>query len=813
MAQGRRDPLRPLVAAGHARHRGGAPNDGTRTQGNRLPRAGAEPASVLASGGNGGGLTMERGTGWSGSRRLLRRVCDVMAAALDAQGRLDEVVRIIAADMVAEVCSVYLLRAGDVLELFATVGLKGDAVHVTRLRVGEGLVGDIAAHARPLALSDAQAHPSYAYRPETGEEIYHSLLGVPILRGGRVIGVVVVQNRARRQYTEEEVEALQTLAMVLAELIAGGQLVDPAETHPADGIALLPLRLEGVELSAGVGMGLAVLHNPRIVVHRLVAEDTEAELDRVSKALSGMHSALDDLLASSHFAAGGEHRDILETYRMFAQDRGWAGRIHEAVEGGLTAEAAVQKVQDDIRAQMAHITDPYLRERLLDFEDLTGRLLQHLGGQEASSAAMDLPEDVVLIARSLGPAELLDYELKRLRAVVIAEGSATAHVAIVARALDLPVLGGVKEVLSSVDPLDPVIVDADNGQMFIRPGEDVQQTFYESVRARAVRKAAYFSMRDLPAVTRDGTRVSLNINAGLLADLAQMDETGADGVGLYRTEIPFMVRSSFPNVSEQTVFYRKVLKQAGGRPVVFRTLDVGGDKLLSYMRFAKEDNPAMGWRSIRIGLDQPVLLRQQLRALIRAAAGRELAVMFPMIAEVAELDAARAILDLELERARRRKQPSPDRVSVGAMLEVPALAWQLEALLRRVDFISVGSNDLLQFLFASDRANPNISERYDMLSPPVLSLLHSVIEACGDARVPLAICGEVAGRPLEAMALVGLGFRSLSMAPASIGPVKAMLRSLDIRPLRQYLDRLRHGPGHSLRGQLRSFAQDHGIAI
>jgi phosphotransferase system enzyme I (PtsP) len=589
--------------------------------------------------------------------------------------------------------------------------------------------------------------------------------------------------------------------------------VDPAETRLADGIGLLPLRLEGVRLNAGLAAGRAVLHNPRIVVHRLVAEDTEEELGRLAEAVSGMHSALDDLLAGAELSSGGEPSDILEAYRMIAEDRGWLGRIREAVATGLTAEAAVQKGQDDTRARMSHVTDPYLRDRLLDFEDLTNRLLQHLAGEGGTAATRDLPDDVVLIARSLGPAELLDYERRRLRALVLEEGSATAHVSIIARALDLPVLGRVQDVLSKIDPLDHVIVDADNAQMFVRPGEDVLQAFEQSMRARAERKAAYASIRNLPAVTRDGVSVSLKINAGLLADLHQLREWGADGVGLYRTEIPFMVRSTFPNAEEQTRFYRKVFEQAGGRPVAFRTLDIGGDKLLPYMPYAREDNPAMGWRSIRIGLDHPVLLRQQLRALVRAAAGHRLEVMFPMISEVAEFEAARAIFDLELERAHSRGEPLPGEVRVGAMLEVPSLAWQLDALLPRVDFLSVGSNDLFQFLFASDRGNPNLSERYDILSPAVLSLLRAVVEACEKAEVPLAICGEMAGRPLEAMALVGVGFRTLSMTPPSIGPVKSMVRSLEIGPLGEFLATLYGSSAHSTRAKLKSYARDHGVAI
>lgn len=747
------------------------------------------------------------------SRRLLGRLRDVMAAGGKTQDRLDKIVKLIAVDMVAEVCSCYVMRAGEVLELFATEGLKASAVHQTRLRVGEGLVGDIAAHARPLTLSDAQSHPLYAYRPETGEEIFHSLMGVPMLRGGRVIGVLVVQNRTRRHYTEEEVETLETVAMVLAELVTSGELIRREELAPVDGNALLPLRREGVRLHGGVGIGVAVLHQPRITVRRFVAEDPEAELERLRTALAGMHSALDELFSSSDLADGGEHVDVLETYRMFAEDAGWIGRIGEAINTGLTAEAAVQKVNDDTRARMSQVNDPYIRERLHDLEDVANRLMQHLAGDGGTAASGDLPENVILIARSMGPTELLDYDRRRLRGLVLEDGSPTMHVAIVARALDIPVVGRVREALDKIDPLDPVIVDGDNAQVFIRPSDDIQDAFVESLRARAKRLAIYADLRDVPAVTTDGIDVKVHLNAGLLVDLQNLHASGADGIGLYRTEIPFMARSALPDVAAQTLLYTKILDQAAGKPVVFRSLDVGGDKVLPYWDSSAEDNPALGWRSIRITLDRPAVMRHQLRALIRATAGRELRVMFPMIAEVAELVHARAMLDMELQREAARSGQLPESIKVGTMMEVPALAWQLPALLKRVDFVSIGSNDLAQFLFAVDRGNPRIAERYDLLSPPMLSFLKDVIGKCDAAGVPISVCGEMAGRPLEAMALIGLGIRSLSVSAPSVGPVKMMVRSLSAGPLVQYIHTLLDLPDHSVREKLRFFALDHGVVI
>jgi phosphotransferase system enzyme I (PtsP) len=751
----------------------------------------------------------------TGSRRLLSRLRDVMAGPGSAQARLDRVVQIIAGDMVAEVCSVYLLRAGDILELCATEGLSPEAVHRTRLRLGEGLVGVIAATARSLALSDAQAHPNFAYRPETGEDIYHSLMGVPILRQGKVSGVLIVQNRALRHYTDDEVEALETIAMVLAELIASGGLVAPDELHAVGGIATLPHRLDGVRLNAGLAIGTAVLHEPDIVVRKLVAEDPAAELVRLETALAEMHVAIDQLLLRSELGESGEHRDILETYRLFAEDRGWLGRMQEAIASGLTAEAAVQKVREDTAQRMKHFVDPYIRERMADLEDLAMRLLRHLSGDAAQSArriAMQLP-DIVLVARNMGPAELLDYDRHSLRALVLEEGSPSAHVTIVARALEIPVVGRLNGLFANVEAGDQVVVDGDNAEILIRPTEDMLQSVEEALTERRTRAQRYRGLRDLPAVTLDGTPIRLLINAGLLLDLPALEATGADGIGLFRTELPFMARASFPSVEEQADLYRRVLDHAGERPVVFRTLDIGGDKILPYLPGAEEENPAMGWRAIRIALDRPSILRQQLRALIMAADGRTLNVMFPMIATVGEFDRAREVLDLELRRAASRSHQLPGRLRVGAMLEVPALVWQLEPLCRRVDFLSVGSNDLMQFLFAKDRGNPLVAERYDDLSPSGLLCLRAIVRGALPQATPLSICGEMASGPIEAMALVGLGFRTLSMTPSAIGPVKAMIRQLELAPLQAYLaDRLAD-PVRDLRGALTDYAQDHGIQM
>jgi phosphotransferase system, enzyme I, PtsP len=746
------------------------------------------------------------------TRRLLRRLRDIMAGSGSAQERLDRIVRVVAAEMVAEVCSAYVMRAGEVLELFATEGLRAEAVHRTRLRVGEGLVGIIAATARPLALADAQSHPDFAYRPETGEEIYHSLMGMPILRSGRVRGVLVVQNRTPRHYTEDEIEILQTIAMIVAELIASGELVNPLEMAESRS-ASMPVRLDGIRLNPGLAIGPALLHEPKVVIRQVVAEDVDAEHGRLRRAVVAMQDAIDRLVDTSHGLGPGEHRDIIETYRMFAADRGWLGRIGEAVRSGLTAEAAVQKVRDETKNRMMQASDPYLRERLYDLEDLANRLQQFLAGQTPGIVAAEMPAEFILVAHSMGPAELLDYAPRRIKGLVLEEGSPTAHVVIVARAFDIPVVGRVAEATRLIEAGDIVVVDGEHGAVLTRPRADIQQSVATAVADRTRRRALYEALRDEPAVTRDGVEIKLMLNAGLLLDLDQLGPTGAAGVGLFRTEIPLLTRSAFPDVADQTSFYRRVFEQAEDRPVVFRTLDIGGDKVLPYLAHTAEDNPAMGWRAIRIGLDRPALLRQQLRALLRAAGGRDLWVKFPMIAEIAELVAARRLLEMEMVRLIDEGHTQPRSVRVGVMLEVPSLLWQLPALLQRIDFLSIGTNDLAQFLYACDRGNPRLAERYDLLSAPMVALFREVVRQCDAAHKPLSMCGEMAGNPIEAMMLIALGFRTLSVTASAVGPVKTMIRSLDAAALGRYLDEIGDRPDHSLRRWLEAYARDHAIAL
>jgi phosphotransferase system, enzyme I, PtsP len=749
-----------------------------------------------------------------GPRVLLRRLREVMAEPVSAQERLDKIVVLIAANMVAEVCSVYVLRVDGTLELYATEGLKPEAVHQTVLRQDEGLVGLVASEANPVNLSEAQTHPAFAYRVETGEEIYHSFLGVPILRGGNTLGVLVVQNRARRTYSEEEEEALQTTAMVVAEMIASGELAKLAP--PGAEPAIRPrLHLTGQALSEGIALGHAVLHEPRVVVTNVIADDVQNEIKRLDEAISVLRSDLDLMLEHRDIADGGEHRDVLDAYRMFAHDQGWLHRLHEAVMTGLTAEAGVERVQSDTRARMMRVTDPYLRERLHDLDDLGNRLMRQLVGQDHAPPREQLPDNAILVARAMGPAALLDYDRRKLRGLILEEGGPNSHVSIVARALGIAAVGEVENVTGLVESGDAIIVDGSTGDVHVRPQADIESAYADRVKLRARRQAQYRALRDRPCVTKDGQKVALMINAGLLVDLPHIAETGAAGIGLFRTELQFMIATAMPRISEQLSLYRSVLDAAGDKPVTFRTLDIGGDKVLPYMRAEPEENPALGWRAIRLGLDRPGLMRSQVRALLQAAAGRELKVMFPMIAAVSEFDEAKTLIERELTALRRRRHKLPDRIEVGAMVEVPSLLFQLDELMPRVDFLSVGSNDLLQFLYAADRGNKRVADRFDPLSAPILRALKMVVDKGRAGGKPVTLCGELASKPIGALALVALGYRGLSLTPTSLGPVKAMLLDLDAKKAADLLCPLIEAPllGGTIRERLEVFAAAEGLQL
>ena len=748
--------------------------------------------------------------GTRGPRSLLKQIREAMAGAAPLQGKFDMVVRTIAISMVAEVCSIYLRRGSGEMELFATEGLDPGAVHVTRLKPGEGLVGEIMRHGRPLNLSDAPSHQAFSYRPETGEDPFHAFMGVPLLRGGRSIGVLVVQNRTSRVYAEDDVEDLQIIAMVLAEMVAAGGQLGAEALKDVEIAPNRPERLKGARLADGLAFGVAVLHEAPVAASQLLSDDAEAEEARLAAAIGDLQAQIDGML-DGHQGILGASYDVLESYKMMAYSRSWNHSLQEAVRSGLTAEAAVERVRSEHRAGIGQARDPYLRERVHDLEDLNDRLLRHLSGD--GGKARVLPDNAILVARNLGPAELLEYDRAKLRGLLLEEGSSASPAAIVARALDIPCVGRLAGLRDRVNEGDMVIVDAESGEAYLRPRPDVVSSIRTRMEVRAQRRAEFQRLRDTPAFTRDGAKITLLMNAGLAVDLDVLADTGAEGIGLFRTEFQFMVSEDLPRLNAQAALYSQVLDAAGERPVTFRTLDLGGDKVLPYLEAEREDNPALGWRAVRMGLDRPALLRQQLRALITAAHGRPLKVMFPLVASVEEFRAARAMVDVEVAWALRRGRPEPSRLDVGAMIEAPSLIWHLDALLPMTDFVSVGTNDLMQYMFAADRGNPRVADRYDTLSPPALRALKAIREACTETGTPVSVCGEMAGRPLEAFALVGLGYEALSMPPSGIGPVKQMVLSCDREAARRGVEGLLKGSGGSVRNEIETLARKLYVAV
>ena len=728
------------------------------------------------------------------SRKLLSRLQGVMADSAAGQERLDRITHLIADSMGTEVCSIYLLRDKDTLELCATQGLAPEAVHVTRMRLGEGLVGRVARSAQPINTANAPAERGFRYMPETGEERYSSFLGVPIQRLGERLGVLVVQSRDAREFSDDAVYGLEVVAMVLAEMTELGAFIGEgaalAERHKQQAL------FRGACAQEGAAMGHVWLHEPRVVVTRPVADDPEAELARLHGAVEQLRIDIDELMTRAPMAEG-EQREVLEAYRMFAHSRGWLRRIEEDIGRGLSAEAAVEKEQSTTRARLETVPDAYLRDRLHDLDDLSNRLLRRLTGQGRDTGA-ELPPDPVLVARNIGPAELLDYG-RRLRGVVLEEGSVGSHATIVARALAIPLVIHAKGITTEALNGDPILVDGDQGVVHLRPEDNVASAFRDKLAMQAEAQQRYASIRDKPAEALCGTVVSLQMNAGLMADLPSLPSSGADGVGLFRTELQFLTRNKVPRRGELAALYARVMDAAGGKRVVFRTLDIGSDKVLPYMKKTEEPNPALGWRAIRVGLDKPGVMRMQLQALIRAANGRPLSVMFPFIAQLEEYTQARDHLLREMDREAALGHVLPETLAIGAMLETPSLAFAPRRFFEDCDFISIGGNDLKQFFFAADRENERVRRRYDTLNVSFLTFLEQIVHRCRDTDTPLSFCGEDAGRPVEALCFAAMGLRSLSMRPASIGPVKSLLRRVDLREARAVINEARASGAQSVR--------------
>jgi phosphotransferase system enzyme I (PtsP) len=746
-------------------------------------------------------LTRRRKRPARDARHLFARLREALASG--AAG-LPDIARLVARELPADACAIYVARAGEVLELAATHGLNISAVGRTRLRVGEGIIGMVAASGDAMNLADAQNHPRYAYKAEVGEENFAAMLAMPVKRAGRILGVIAMLAKQPKLFAPVEVESVGTVAMLLAEILAGVGATDLPEEGISD---TLPRRYAGHTLAPGIARGRILLYGVAPPIARLLTDDPPAELKRLDRAIETANATLDGLISGT-LPGGKASREVLEAYRMVAQSSGWLTQVREAIKDGLAAETAVDKVARNLRERMRRIADPYLRERLADIEDMVGRLMEALGGVAPKPERAD---GFLLLVRRLGPADLLDWHARGIAGVAIEDASPSGHAAILARALGLPALQVDRGAVEAGHAGDDALLDAEGATLILRPEPEVIAVYERALAARSGRAATLAKYKDIPAVTLDGTAVSLMLNVGLAIELDQLERTGADGIGLYRTEIAALAAGGVPDVAGQAAEYARVLDRAAGRRVQFRTLDLGADKMLPGESNEGEENPAMGWRSLRVGLDRPAILRRQLRALLLGAQGRPLAVMFPMVATVEEFRAARDLLEAEAARIR----PAPEKLEAGTMLEVPSLLFQLPCLLAEADFVSVGTNDLMQFLFAADRGTPELADRYDTLSAPVLELVEGLVAACAKAGVPLSICGEAAGRPLDALAFAALGVTTLSMSGNAILPVKQMLAAADLVALRPMLRELRRAgaAGGSLRDPLTAWAREHNLPV
>ncbi len=736
------------------------------------------------------------------SRKLLGRLRDALAEGDVGQERLNRITHLIADSMRTEVCSIYLFRDNDTLELCATEGLRAAAVHKTRMRLGEGLVGRVAKFSRAINSPNAPQEPGFRFMPETGEEVFSSFLGVPIQRLGQRMGVLVVQSKEARSFSEDEVYALDVVAMVLAEMTELGAIMGGGDT-------LTPLHkraqvFRGVIGQEGAAEGHVFLHDPRVVITNPIGDDPDVELKRLRTAIKSLRGSLDTALADTGKGEG-DHVQVLETYRMFANSKGWLRRMEEDIARGLSAEAAVEKEQSAAQARMRTVPDAYLRDRLHDLDDLSNRLLRILTGQGRAAQA-DRPDDAVLVARNIGPGELLEYG-RTLKGIVLEEGSVGSHAAVIARAWAIPLIVNATGITTEALNGDTILVDGDQGVVHLRPDDTITSAFRDKLAMQAKAQERYASIRELPAATRCGQRVALYMNAGLMADLPSLKGSGAEGVGLFRTELQFLIRSSVPRRGDLASLYARVMDAAGGKRVAFRTLDIGSDKVLPYMKPQDEPNPALGWRAIRVGLDKKGVMRMQLQALIRAANGRPLTVMFPFVAQFDEYRQARQMLLDEVERERKLGHVLPATVEIGAMLETPSLAFAPRQFFELADFISIGGNDLKQFFFAADRENERVRRRYDTLNVSFLTFIEQIVNRCAETGTPLSFCGEDAGRPVEAICFAAMGLRALSMRPASIGPVKHLLRQVNLTDLRAVIDDARAEGVQSVRPAVMSYLE------
>lgn len=743
---------------------------------------------------------------------ILKQLRQIMDTPESVPEKLRHILETISAKMQTDAATCYVTVDDNYLELFSAYGFKQASSHQLRVRFNEGIVGEVAESKRSLVINNIWLYPKFVSKPELLEEKdFKSFIGVPILQWNRTIGVLALYNCSETEYSESDVELLETIAMVLVDTLVSEEMTKYKKSLiKARGLSTKE-RIKGISLNKGYGIGDAIVHRRRQSVTNIFAEDKEKEVRRLNMAHQQMNDDLDAKFNSTKLGLG-EHIDILDAYRMFAKDKGWYAKIADNIKSGLAAEAAVERAYEDMWNRLSLSSDAYMRERLHDLRDVADRLQAYLSGDY--NRVPDIKsKDIIIVSQTMGPAELMDYDYNRIRGLIIEDGTPTMHVAIVAKALNIPVLAKIKGIFNEIQNGQTVAVDGNEGFVYVNPSPQVEEEFRKRIAERVELQKKLTAMRNLPARTLNGVDVGLYINVGLSMDFDYIESTNCDGVGLYRTEIPFMTSENMPDVGHQVAYYKDLMDRCGDKKVIFRSLDVGSDKLLPYWAYSGEANPAIGWRSIRITLDRRAILRKQIRAFLISAAGKELNVMFPMIADLAEFEDAKETLRIELEKEQSRGQQVPKKVNVGIMVEVPSVVFQLDDILPKTDFISVGTNDLAQFVFACDRGNPKLSERYDVLSAPFLSVMKIIIDKANAAGVYCSVCGEMASNPIEALALVGLGYRNLSSSGTAFGRIKSMVRSVNTEDIADYMQLLLKSTQNTLRPQLIAYAYDHGIEI